>query len=92
MSAIEDEEPNVPPSNGGTDVIGWPTPWAKKPVALLDMGVFVFQVSVRPNQALGGEYHLVSGLLEFLQQLFRARGKNHIVAVKTKMLLHYGAS
>lgn len=74
-----------------TDRTGWPTPWAKEPVALPDMGVFVFQVSVGPNQALGGEHHLVSGLLEFLQQLFRARGKNHIVTVKTKMSLHYGA-
>lgn len=74
-----------------TDVIGWPTPWAKEPVALPDMRVFVFQVSVGPNQALGGEHHFVFGLLEFLQQLFRAWGKNHIVAVKTKMLLHYRA-
>lgn len=46
------------------------TPRAQEPVALPDMWVFVLQVSVRPEQALRREHHLVSGLLELLEQLF----------------------
>lgn len=64
-----------------TDSTGGRTPRAQEPVAFPDMGVFVLHVSVRPDEALGGEHHLVSGLLELLQQLFRTRGKNHVVAV-----------
>lgn len=64
-----------------TDRTSGLTPWAKEPVALPDMRMFVFQVSVGPDQALRGEDHLVSGLLELLQQLFRTRGKNDIVTV-----------
>lgn len=64
-----------------TDRTSGLTPWAKEPVALPDMRMFVLQVSVGPDQALRGEDHLVSGLLELLQQLFRTRGKNDIVTV-----------
>lgn len=45
------------------------------------MRVLVLQVSVGPDQALGGEDHPVSGLLELLQQLLGARGEDHVVAV-----------
>lgn len=44
------------------------------------MRVSVLQVSVGPDQAIGGEDHLVPGLLELLQQLLRTRGENHVVA------------
>lgn len=63
---------------------------AQEPVALPDMGVFVFQVTVRPDQGLRGEDHLVSSLLELLQQLFGPRGKNHVIAeAKTETRLLY---
>lgn len=62
---------------------------AQEPVALPDVGVFVFQVTVRPDQGLWGEDYLVFGLLELLQQLFGPRGKNHVIAEGGKTCLFY---
>lgn len=72
------------------------TPWAQEPVALPDMGIFVLQMSVWPDEGLRGEHNPVLGLLELLEQLFGTRGKNHIVAKslrewKQKTLVHSAA-
>lgn len=56
------------------------TPWAQEPVALPDMGIFVLQMSVWPDEGLRGEHNPVLGLLELLEQLFGTRGENHIIA------------
>ena len=57
---------------------------AQEPAALPDMGVFVLQVSVRPDQALRGKHHLVSSLLELLEQFFGTGGKHQIKAVSNR--------
>ena len=64
----------------------WRTSWAQEPVSLHDVGVFVLQMSVGPDQALGGEHHLVFSLLELPEQLFGTRGENHIVAVSRRRI------
>lgn len=58
-----------------------PTPGAQEAVALSDVRVLVLQVAVGPDEGLGGEDHLVSGLLELLQQLPGPRGEDRVVAV-----------
>lgn len=68
-------------ATSGTGGTGELTPGAQEPVALPDVGVLVLQVTVGPDQGLRGEDHLVSGLLELLQQLFGAGGENHVIAV-----------
>lgn len=72
------------------------TPWAQEPVALPDVGIFVLQMSVWPDEGLRGEHNPVLGLLELLEQLFGTRGENHIVAKswrewKQKTLVHSAA-
>lgn len=70
---------------------------SEKPLPLSDMWVLVLQMTVWPDEGIGREDHLVLGLLELLQQFFRARGEDHVIAARhprtrLKKSLYYNAS
>lgn len=50
------------------------------------MRMFVFQVTVWPDERLGRKHNFVFGLLKLLQQLFWTRRKDYIIAVESQSI------
>lgn len=57
---------------------------SKEPLPFPDMRMFVFQVTIWPDESLGRKHNFVFGLLKLLQQLFWTRRKDYIIAVESQ--------